>query len=106
LFFGNGVQAQQSCAVTPALKIRTAASIFSVEQERKLGDIEAELVEANYSVVHGERLAAHLHTVAGRILSLLPPDQMKVRIILIDTPEAESFSVGPERIYVSQPIIH
>jgi predicted Zn-dependent protease len=105
VFVGNGVQAQQSCTVTPALKIRTTASIFNVEQERLLGDVEAEIVEANYSVVHDEEIAAHLNTVAGHILSLFPPDQMRVRIILIDTPDAEAFSVGPERIYVTRKMI-
>ena len=105
VFVGNEVQAQQSCAVTPASTIQTAASMFGVEQERILGDVEAELVEENYPVVHDEELAAHLNTVGGRILSLFPQQQMPVRIILIDTPEAESFSVGPGRIYVTRRMI-
>jgi predicted Zn-dependent protease len=105
VFVRSGVQAQQSCIVAPALKIRTAPSIFSVEQERILGDVEAELVEGNYPVVHNEELAAHLNTVAARILSLFPPHQRQIRIILIDTPEPESFSVAPERIYVTRRMI-
>ncbi len=99
------MRAQQPCTVTPVLKIRTGALIFSVQQERILGDIEAELVEGNYPVIHDDGLASHLNTVARRILAQFPPDQARVRVILIDTPEAESFSVGPERIYVARKMI-
>ena len=50
-------------------------------------------------------LAAHLDAVAGRILSQFPPNQVRVGIILIDTPEAGSFSVAPERIYITRKMI-
>jgi len=102
---GSVVRAQQPCSITPAMRIQTATNIFNVQQERTLGDIEAEWVESNYHPVHDVELAAHLNTVAGRILSQLPPDQARVRIILIDPPEAESFSVGPERIYITRKMI-
>ena len=103
---GSVVRAQQPCSITPALGIRTATNIFNVQQERTLGDIEAEWVESNYHPVHEVELAAHLNTVAGRILSQFPPDQApRVRIILIDTPGAESFSIGPERIYITRQMI-
>lgn len=105
LLVGNEVQAQQPCTSIPALKIRAVAPIFGVEQERILGDIEAQFVEQNYPVVQDDESAGHLNTVANRILSLFPPDRMRVRIILIDTPEAESFSVGPERIYLTRKMI-
>jgi predicted Zn-dependent protease len=102
---GSVVRAQQPCSVTPVLRIRTAANIFNAQQERTLGDIEAEWVESNYHPVHDAELAAHLNTVAGRILSQFPPDRARVHIILIDTSEAESFSVGPERIYITRKMI-
>ena len=102
---GSVARAQQPCSVTPALRIRTAANIFNVQQERELGDIEAEWVESNYHPVHDVELAAHLDAVAGRLLSQFPRDQARVRIILIDTPEAESFSVAPERIYITRKMI-
>ena len=102
---GSVVRAQQPCPITPALRIRTATNIFNLQQERTLGDIEAEWVESNYHPFHDVEIAAHLNTVAGRLLSQFPPDQAGVRIILIDTPEAESFSVGPERIYITRKMI-
>jgi predicted Zn-dependent protease len=102
---GSVVRAQQPCSVTPVLRIRMATNIFNAQQERTLGDIEAEWVESNYHPVHDVELAVHLNTVAARILSQFPPDRARVRIILIDTSEAESFSVGPERIYITRKMI-
>ena len=105
LLVGSEAWAQQPCTSIPAVKIRPIASIFGVEQERILGDIEAQFVEQNYPIVHDDESAAHLNIVARRIFSLLPPEQKRVRIILIDIPAPESFSVGPERIYLTRKMI-
>jgi len=105
LLVGNEVWAQQPCTSIPALKSQAVSSIFGSEQERMLGDIEAQFVEQNYLVLHDDESAAHLNTVARRIFSQLPSEQMRVRIILIDTQEPESFSVGPERIYLARKMI-
>ena len=72
-FVGCTVRAQQSCSVTLPTRIPTAANIFSAQQERMLGDIEAELLESNYHAACDEELAAHLNAVAGRVLSQFPP---------------------------------
>ena len=105
VFVGGTVRAQQSCSVTPALRIPTAAHIFSIQQERTLGDIEAGWVESNYHATHDEELAAHLNAIAGRVLAQFPGDLAPVHVILIDTPEAESFSIGPERIYITRKMV-
>ena len=70
-----------------------------------LGDIEAELLESNYHAACDEELAAHLNAVAGRVLSQFPGNQVLVRVIVIDTPEAESFRVAPERIYITRKMV-
>lgn len=105
ILVADAARAQQPCSVTPAVRIPTAAHIFTVQQERALGDIEAKVVESHYHVVHDEELAVHLDTIAGRILSQFPRDQVRVRVILIDTPRAESFSAGSERIYITRKMI-
>jgi predicted Zn-dependent protease len=102
---GGIAQGPQSCSVTVALRVPTAANIFSAQQERALGDIEAESVESNYRAAHDDELAAHLNAVAGRVLSQSPRGQALVHVILIDTPETESFSVAPERIYIKQKMV-
>jgi predicted Zn-dependent protease len=106
VLFGGVVRAQQrECSVTPVPGIQTAHHIFNAQQERALGDVEAEWLETTYQVVHGDVLASHLNTVASRILSQFPPGQAAVRVILIDIPEADSFSAGPERIYITRKMV-
>jgi predicted Zn-dependent protease len=102
---GGTVRGQQSCSVTLALRIPATAEIFSIQQERTLGDIEADWVESSYHVAHDEEFAAHLNAIAARVLSQFPRDQASVHVILIDAPEAESFSVGPERIYITRKMV-
>lgn len=102
---GGAARAQQSCSVAVPIRIPTDTNIFSTQQERALGDIEAEMVESSYHAAHDEELAVHLNAVAGRVLSQLPHNEALVRVILIDTPSAQSFSVGPERIYVSRKMV-
>lgn len=104
VFVGGTVRGQQSCSVTLA-PIPTAAQIFSIQQERTLGDIEAEWVETDYHVAQNEKFAAHLNAIAGRVLSQFPREQAQVHVILIDLPAAEAFSTGPERMYISRKMV-
>jgi predicted Zn-dependent protease len=101
---GGTVRGQQSCSVTLA-PIPTAAQIFRIQQERTLGDIEAEWVETDYHVAQNEKFAAHLNAIAGRVLSQFPREQAQVHVILIDLPAAEAFSTGPERMYISRKMV-
>jgi predicted Zn-dependent protease len=102
---GGTVQAQQSCTVTLAPRTPAASNIFNIQQERILGDIEAKFVESKYHAAHDEQFAAHLDAVAGRVLAQFPGDLALVHVILIDTPAAESFSIGPERIYITRKMV-
>jgi predicted Zn-dependent protease len=105
LFVGATVRAQQPCSVALALWTPAAANIFTIPQERILGNIEAKWVESDYHAANNEELGAHVNAIAGRVLSQFPSDPAQVRVILIDTPEAQSFSVGPERIYITLKMI-
>jgi len=79
--------------------------MFNAQQELDLGDVEAEWLEKNYRVIHDDELAARLNLISSRILAQLPPTQLKFRIILIDSPTVNSFSVGAGRIYVTRKMI-
>ncbi len=46
-----------------------------------------------------------LNVIANRILAQLPPTQLKFRIILINSPIVNSFSVGAGRIYVTRKMV-
>ena len=103
VFVGCTVRAQQPCSVTLPTKIPTAANILSAQQERVFG--EAELVESNRHAAHDEELAAHRNAVTGRVLSQFPRNQVLAHVIVIDTPEAESFSVARERIHITRKMV-
>jgi predicted Zn-dependent protease len=79
--------------------------LFNSRQELDLGDVEAEWLEKNYRVIYDDELAARLNWISSRILAQLPSTQLKSRIILIDSPTVNSFSVGAGRIYVTRKMI-
>jgi hypothetical protein len=103
--FAGGAKAQQKCPAPPALNAPRGANMFNAQQELDLGDVEAEWLEKNYRVIHDDELAARLNLISSRILAQLPPTQLKFRIILIDSPTVNSFSVGAGRIYVTRKMI-
>jgi len=102
--FGGAVRAQQLCVV-PSAHSSEGRNIFSPQQELELGDIEAEWVEKNQQVNQDDRLAGHLKAIGSRVLSQFPVNHAKIRIILIDTPEADAFSAGTERIYITRTMV-
>jgi predicted Zn-dependent protease len=69
-----------------------------------LGDSGPELVEGNYRAAHDEELAAHLNAVA-EVFYLIPRNRVLVHLIVIDTPEAESFTVAPVQIYIPRKMV-
>jgi len=105
LLFPSAARAQQKCPAPPALGAGTGANIFSPQQELDLGDVEAEWLERNYHVIHDDDIAARLNLTTSRILAQLPPTQLKFRIILIDSPIVNAFSVGAGRIYVTRKMV-
>jgi predicted Zn-dependent protease len=105
LLFTGAARAQQKCPAPPALSTPTGANMFNAQQELDLGDIEAELLEKDYRVIYDDELAARLNRISSRILAQLPPTQLKLRIILIDSPIVNSFSFGAGRIYVTRKMI-
>jgi hypothetical protein len=54
-------------------------------------------LENNHRVIHDDSLATRLNLVTTRTLAQLPPTQLRFRVILIDSPEVNSFSVGAGR---------
>jgi len=102
---GGAAQGQQACAVAPEIKIVKAPNIFSAEQERLLGEIEAAEVEKAYATVRDDELEAHLNMVARRLAPAVTGVRQRVQVELIDAPEANAFSAGPERIYVTRRLV-
>jgi WD40 repeat protein len=100
-------QAQQRCVAPPppALTPPPGADIFTPQQEVDLGDVEAEQIERNIRVIHDEQLAGYLNHVAERLLAQMPPTQLRFRVILVDLPIVNSFSLSGGRIYVTRKMV-
>ena len=80
-------------------------NIFSVEQEQDLGDIEAQLLEDSFQVVHNAAFNAHVSAINNRLLAPSAVSRANIRIILIGAPQAEAFSAGTSHIYITRQMI-
>ena len=80
-------------------------NLFDAEQERDLGDVVAERFEAYLTVIDDEALTGPLRGIADRLVAHLPATDLKVRIQLIDLPEANAFALPGGRIYVTRKLI-
>lgn len=103
--FGGVLHAGQACSVPSLVHPQTAGNIFSTQQEQELGEIEANWLERSYHVIQDDGLTAHLNAIGHRVLSEFPSAERNVRIILIDTPDADSFSAGTARIYITRKMV-
>lgn len=108
LFLVGGLthlQAQEKCTAPPIPSAPPGSNIFSEQQEVDLGDIMAEQVERNFRVIHDDDLAAHMNQTAARILAQLPPTQLKIRVVLVDLPIVNAFSLPGGKIYVARKMV-
>ena len=67
-----------------------------------MGDVEAEQFERNIHVVHDDELTAYANQVASRVAAHLPPSDLKIRVMLVDLPIVNAFSLAGGRIYVTR----
>ena len=109
LIFGSGISArtetprQQCRAPLPAPS--SAPNIFSAQQERDLGDAVAESFEGYLTIVDDEALKAPLQKIVDRLTAHLPPIDLKVRVDLVDSPEANAFALPGGRVYITRKLV-
>lgn len=103
VFFVGAVGAQHKW---PGIDMQTASKVhnmFSADQEMDLGDVEAELLEANFQVIQDREFTTHMTGITRRLLASFPGTNL--RILLIDGPQAEAFSAGNSRIYITRKML-
>jgi WD40 repeat protein len=105
LYFGPSAQAQQKCPAPPGLMASPLPNIFTPQQEVDLGDVEGEQIERKGRVIHDDELTAYLNRVTARLLAQLPPTDLRFRVILVDEPAVDSYSLPGGRIYVSRKMV-
>lgn len=107
VFFSNTrpSSGQTGCPAPPSTRGTANGNIFTEQQEMDLGDAIAEQFERNFQVVRDEQLNAYLNQIAQRLLAQMPPTQMKFRIVLIDIPIVNAFTMPGGRIYVARRLV-
>lgn len=105
LIFAAQARAQQKCPAPPALTASSALNIFTPQQEVDLGDVEAERIERTAHVIHDDELATYLNHIVDRILAQMPLTQLHFRVMLIDLPDVNAFSLPGGRIYVARKMV-
>ena len=98
-------QGAPSCQTALVIPKSSAPNIFAPEQEVELGDILAAFVEPYIHPIDDESMAAHLRAIGDRLIAQLPPTGLRFRFYLVDSPQANAFSIAGGRIYVSRKLI-
>ena len=96
----------QSCPLPPTLlPVPRDKNIFTDRQESDLGDILADYLVRDESVIQNDALSAHLRAVASRIVPYLPENHLRLQFALIELPEANAFSLPGGRVYISRKLV-
>jgi len=91
------------CPAPPPLQAPAGQNIFSPQQGMDLGDAIAEQFERQFHVVEDARLNAYLQAVGDRLLAHLQvPVGLRIRIVLVDLPVANAFTLPGGRIYFTR----
>src|SRR5687767_8457621 len=99
------VCAQQPCA-PPALKsVSPDVCIFTQRQEVDLGEAIAEHLQRDFRIIEDEEVTAYLRRIGARISKHLPPNELSLRLYLVELPEANAFVLPGGRIYVSRKMV-
>ena len=94
----------QQCPLPPSPFQREANMFFS-EQEMDLGDVVAQHLEGDFSVIKDEELNRYLRAIGERLLRALPPDGLRYQFFLFDEPVANAWGLPGGRIYVSRKMV-
>jgi predicted Zn-dependent protease len=101
----ENARGQQECPAPAILDPLPGTNMFTEQQEVDLGDVMAEQVERKFRVIHDDEQAAFLNQTATRILAQMPPTKLRIRVMLIDLPIVNAFSLPGGRIYVARKMV-
>ncbi len=94
-----------ACGAPPAVLNSIQPNIFSEQQEQWLGDAIADMLERDYKPVQNPAENEYLNHIAKRLLAVLPPTNIKFRVILVDSPEVNAVSLAGGRVYVTRKLV-
>jgi Peptidase family M48 len=95
----------KACPAPPAILKSTQPNIFSEQQEQWLGDAMADMIESQYRPVQDPAENEYLARISKRLLAALPPTTIQFRVILVDSPEVNGFSLAGGRVYLTRKLV-
>jgi WD40 repeat protein len=96
---------QQPCQQPAVSAASRAQSIFSPRQEMDLGDVIAEHAQRDYRIIEDPETTGFLRRIGERLVSKLPPTEMRYQFFVVDLPDANAFTMPGGRIYVTRKLI-
>ena len=106
LLFAAAAWAQPNCPLPAAIQpVSTTTNMFSDTQESDLGDVMAERLAPNLTVIKDETLNAHLRAMGQQLTKYLPPTQLRYQFTLIELPEVNALSLAGGRVYVARKLV-
>lgn len=97
--------AQQTCPGPPPLAGTANGNIFDEQQDMYLGDAVAQQFERDFRVVPNDELNSYLEKIGESLLEAMPPTKIHFRFVLVDLPEANSFTLPGGHIYVTRKLV-
>jgi len=80
-------------------------NIFTPAQEAILGELISERFESYLRVIDDEPLTAVLRRIGERLTAHLPDTGLRIRMQLIDIPDANAFALPGGHVYVSRKLV-
>lgn len=101
----NAIAVAQNCSPPEIVFNAKNENIFSPEQEMYLGDAMMDRLEKDYRVINDPEVNSYVQAIADRLSRHLPPVGIKFRIVVVDTPETNAFTIAGGRIMVTRKLI-
>jgi WD40 repeat protein len=98
-------QKNSQCGAPLSLPASSRPNIFGPEQEIALGDAIAESEDSTLSTLEDDALTAHIRAIGERLLAQLPASGLRFRFYLSESPQANAFSIGGGRVYVTRKMV-
>ena len=96
--------AGRGCSLpNPPFKVKRS-DIFTDQQERWLGDAQADMIEPRYTLLPADE-STYIDVIGQRLLKQLPPTPIRYTFRIYESPELRAFSLAAGHIYISRKLI-
>ena len=105
VIFASSLYAAADCRLPENLFAHRPNDLFSDARETDLGDAADEQIARSLRVIEAPQEVAFLSHIASQLLANAPVTNIKFRFTLIDSPDANAFSLPGGHIYVTRKLV-